>query len=439
VAIPAEHERKCERVSRQLAEIVAAGSAVRLGKTTSNLFRDRGRTRGPLLEAGDLGGVLAVDAKSLTAEVEGMAPYDALVRETLRHGLLPAVTPQLKSITVGGAVGGVGIESSSFRYGLVHETVEEMEILSGDGRRVVCSRRDNADLFFGFPNSYGTLGYALRLRIRLIPARRFVHLRHAHFDRAAAFFEAIEAAASDPATDFLDGTVFGADEMYMTTGAFTDAAPRTSDYRWMKIYYRSLRHRAEDWLTARDYIWRWDTDWFWCSKNLYAQYWPVRLAATPLALNSRTYQRVMRLARRWKPDRGGAESVIQDVDIPVGRAEEFLRFLLSEVGIVPVWICPFRAADAEARFDLYSFDPQTLYINFGFWDVIPSAYEPGHYNRRVERKLVELGGKKGLYSSVYFDEDTFWALYNRPAYERLKAKYDPRGVLPGLYEKCVRP
>ena len=136
-------------------------------------------------------------------------------------------------------------------------------------------------------------------------------------------------------------------------------------------------------------------------------------------------------------DPGGTESVIQDVDIPIERAEEFLRFLLSEVGIVPVWICPLRTG-AEA-FHLYSLCPRKLYINFGFWDVIPSAHEPGHYNRRVERKLVELGGKKGLYSSVFFDEDTFWRLYNRPAYERLKQQYDPGCTFPGLYEKCVRP
>ena len=46
-----------------------------------------------------------------------------------------------------------------------------MEILLGDGRLVTCSCRENPDLFFGFPNSYGTLGYALRLTIRLIPAK----------------------------------------------------------------------------------------------------------------------------------------------------------------------------------------------------------------------------------------------------------------------------
>jgi hypothetical protein len=45
----------------------------------------------------------------------------------------------------------------------------EMDVLTGDGRIVTCSRTENSDLFFGFPNSYGTLGYALRLRIELEP------------------------------------------------------------------------------------------------------------------------------------------------------------------------------------------------------------------------------------------------------------------------------
>lgn len=422
-----------------MAEIVGAGLPVRLRKNTSNLFRARSPNRGPELDAVDLDGVLAVDPAAMTADVEGLAPYDTVVRETLRYGRLPAVTPQLRSITVGGAVSGVGIESSSFRHGLVHETVEEMEILLGDGRRIVCSRTENPDLYFGFPNSYGTLGYALRLKIRLMAARRFVRLRHTRFGTAEAFFQAIDAAAGDASIDFLDGTVFGPDEMYLTAAYFSETAPRASDYRWINIYYRSIRQREEDWLTAGDYIWRWDTDWFWCSKNLYAQYWPVRALATPLLLNSRTYQRVMRAAARWMPGRGATESVIQDVGIPLARAGEFLRFLLAEVKILPIWICPFRAADPDARFDLYQFDPKTLYINFGFWDVIPSSREPGYYNRLVERKLVELHGKKGLYSSVHFEEETFWALYNRPAYQRLKAAYDPRSSLPGLYEKCVHP
>ncbi len=88
----------------------------------------------------------------MTADVEGMTTYEAFVDETLRHGLLPTVVPQLKTITVGGAVSGVGIESSSFRYGLVHETVEEMEILTGNGRIVdLLTRRKTRTCSMDFP------------------------------------------------------------------------------------------------------------------------------------------------------------------------------------------------------------------------------------------------------------------------------------------------
>ena len=52
---------------------------------------------------------------------------------------MPAVVPQLKTITLGGAVAGVGIESSSHRYGLVHDTMLELDVLLGDGRVVACT------------------------------------------------------------------------------------------------------------------------------------------------------------------------------------------------------------------------------------------------------------------------------------------------------------
>ena len=99
-----------------------------------------------------------------------MCTYEHLVDATLAHGLTPLVVPQLRTITLGGAVTGLGIESASWRNGLPHESVLEMDVLTGAGE-VVTTDRDtrHPDLFRGFPNSYGTLGYATRLRIALEP------------------------------------------------------------------------------------------------------------------------------------------------------------------------------------------------------------------------------------------------------------------------------
>lgn len=433
-----EHSAKCLNVSQQLRAIRESGAPVRLGKSTSNLFRARDTGGARKLDVRGLNRVLGLDLDRGLADVEGMTPYDVLVEHTLRHAMLPQVTPQLKSITAGGAVSGLGIESSSFRFGLVHETVESMHILLADGRIVECSRDNNRDLFYGFPNSYGTLGYAMSLRMRLMNAKPYVHLQHVRFSDPDNFFARIADCCDHPDLDFLDGTVFNSSEMYLTEARFADQAPHTSDYSWMKIYYESIRQKQEDWLTPEAYIWRWDTDWFWCSKQFHAQSPVVRLIATRKGLNSRTYQRIMRLSQRWMAASSGSESVIQDVDIPIEHAPDFLAFLFEEIGITPIWICPFRSTEPDAAYLLYSLDPARTYINFGFWDVIPSTHEPGYFNRKVEKRLVELGGKKGLYSTVCFDEPTFWQLYNKPCYDALKSKYDPDGVLGDLYAKCTR-
>ena len=117
--------------------------------------------------------VLHVDATAGWVDTEGMITYEDLTRECLVHGVMPAVVPQLKTITLGGAVAGVGIESSSHRYGLVHDTMLELDVLLGDGRVVTCTAdNEHADLFFGFPNSYGTLGYALRVKAKVVRVTR---------------------------------------------------------------------------------------------------------------------------------------------------------------------------------------------------------------------------------------------------------------------------
>jgi len=413
-----------------------------LAKESSNLFRDRRLATRRHLDVRQFNHVLAAEPGSV--EAEGMVPYDELVAATLPIGAMPAVVPQLKSITLGGALAGVGIESTSFRHGLVHETVLEFDVLTGTGEVLTCTpENEHRRLFYGFPNSYGTLGYALRVKARTLPVRPCVRLEHRRYTDPRTFFSELAAHCRSDA-DFVDGVVFAADEMVATLARFTDQAPWTSDYSFARIYYRSLRERETDFLSTRDYLWRWDTDWFWCSRNLYAQNPLVRRLYGRSRLNSRTYTKIMRWNSRWGITRildriagRHPESVIQDVDIPVERAAEFLDFLLREIGITPVWICPIGTS--AARFDLYPLAPRSLYINFGFWDLVQSRkpQEEGHFNRLVEDMVVSLGGIKSLYSDSYYSPDAFWQIYNRDAYLGLKARYDPQGLFGDLYEKCV--
>ncbi len=437
----AEHERRCQALRAALAQAGRFG----LGKPTSNLFRDREATIKRRLDVREFDHVLAVNGSAGWVDAEGMVPYDVLTDACLAQGVMPAVVPQLKSITLGGAVAGVGIEATSFRYGLVHETVLEVDVLTGAGE-IVNARPDNehADLFHGLANSYGTLGYALRVRAATLPVKHYVAVEHRRFGGADAFFAALAQACAGDA-DFVDGVVFDAGTMVLSTARFVDEASYVSDYTFERIYYRSLLERELDVLTVHDYLWRWDTDWFWCSKNLGAQRPWLRRLYGRSRLNSRTYTKLMRLNSRLGLTRAldrlsgwHRESVIQDVDLPIEHAGEFLAFLLREIGILPVWICPIGATPLAARFPLFP-RREGLYVNFGFWDVVRrrEAHPPGHFNRLVESEVARLHGIKSLYSDSYYAADEFWATYGGDAYRRLKARYDPQGRLGDLYAKCV--
>jgi FAD/FMN-containing dehydrogenase len=447
---PAPASDHAQKTARLLSALASAHSdaerAPGLSKRTSNLFRDRAPRRARI-DLSHFDRVIGVDPVRQLVEAEGMTTFVDLADATLACGTMPAVVPQLKSITLGGAVAGVGIEATSFRQGLVHDTIVAMDILTGDGQIVTCTaENDHRDLFHGFPNSYGTLGYALKLTARTLPVRPCVRVDHARHASAERFFDDLARACADVAIDFVDGVAFGRDDLVLSRGRFVDEAPWRSDYSFERIYYRSLRERAVDYLTTRDYLWRWDTDWFWCSSNVGAQHPLVRRLFGRRRLNSITYQKIMRWNARWRVMgtinrlRGvHSESVIQDVDIPVSRAAEFLDFLHAEVGILPIWICPIRAPDPAATATLYPLPQGTLSVNFGFWDTVASR-EPrpaGFVNRKIERRVRAAGGIKSLYSDSYFSEDEFWSIYNRPAYAALKARYDPSGALGDLYAKVV--
>ena len=453
------YQRLCDTLLTQYRAI-PPGAPVRLAKRTSNLFRPRAAATVPGLDVAAFDGVLHVDPVTRTAEVLGMTTYEHLVEATLPYGLMPMCVPQLRTITLGGAVTGLGIESASFRFGTPHESVLEMDILTGAGEILtVTGAADDPhrDLFYGFPNSYGSLGYALRLRIELEPVQPYVQLRHLRYGTAQEMTAAIEqistARAYDGmAVDFLDGTVFSATEQYLTLGTMIASLPAgqsPSDYTGMDIYYRSIQQRSTDVLTIHDYLWRWDTDWFWCSRAFGAQKTWVRRLWPKSRLRSDVYWKLVALDRRYDltgrvaraRSRPLREPVVQDIEVPVDRLPEFLDFFHREVGIQPVWVCPLQQRDPDVRWPLYEFDPAVLYVNVGFWSTVELApgEDPaaGRINRRIEEFVTALDGRKSLYSTAFYDRDTFWSIYGGQEYARLKAAYDPQGRLRGLYEKVV--
>ncbi|MGH3336210.1 MAG: FAD-binding oxidoreductase [Nocardioides sp.] len=442
-----QHRAAVDRLCASFAAL-PDDAPVRLAKPTSNLFRPRARPAAGLDVSG-LTGVIDVDPAARTADVQGMCTYEHLVDATLPHGLIPLVVPQLRTITLGGAVTGLGIESTSFRSGFPHESVLEMDVLTGAGE--VVTTRPGEDLFDAFPNSYGSLGYATRLHIRLEEVPGHVALRHLRFDDpgmlAKTIAEIVETGRYDGSpVDALDGVGFAPDELYLTLARWDDTVGAGhSDYTGTAIYYRSLQQRETDRLTTYDYLWRWDTDWFWCSGAFGVQHPVVRRLWPRRWRRSDVYHRLVRLDQRFgiadrldrRAGRPQREAVIQDVEVPVERLPEFLAWFDERVGMRPVWLCPVVAKRAWRSYPL---EPGVTYVNIGFWGTVHVGPEAADapLNRAIEDKMLELGGHKSLYSEAFYERDTFDRLYDGPNLARVKATYDPDDRLTTLYDKAVR-
>ena len=211
-----------EKRAALAASLEAQGApAFGLAKPTSNLFRDRAPRRAPRVDLSHFNRVISVGDG--VVEAEGMTTFVDLAEATLAKRAMPAVVPQLKSITIGGAVAGVGIEATSFRHGLVHETIVAMDVLTGDGRTLTCTpHNEQRDLFFGMPNSYGTLGYTLRVTAKTLPVKEYVAVTHGKFSDAASFLAAIGESLHDPSIDFLDGVVFDRGLLVLSRARFVD-------------------------------------------------------------------------------------------------------------------------------------------------------------------------------------------------------------------------
>src|SRR5882672_7145356 len=134
------------------------------------------RHRDPKIDISDLTEILEIDPVRRICVAESGVTFVDLVAATLAHGLVPIVVPELKTITIGGAVAGCSIESMSFAYGGFHDTCLEYEVITATGEVIACRRGEL--VFEMMHGSFGTLGILSKLVFELVPAKPYVKLEY---------------------------------------------------------------------------------------------------------------------------------------------------------------------------------------------------------------------------------------------------------------------
>jgi FAD/FMN-containing dehydrogenase len=432
----------CERLHAAKVERIAAALRARRSRRPLSLRKRAVSHQVPKagdrkysdekLDISDLDAILHIDPAKRICVAEPGVTFVDLVAATLRHCLVPIIVPELKTITVGGAVSGCSIESMSFRHGGFHDTCLEYEVITARGEVLTCTPDDEHQLLFQMIHgSFGTLGILSKLTFRLVPAAPFVHVTYEKYRRLEDYLAAIWRHYRSRDIDFMDGIIHSPGEWVLCAGRFAKEAPYTSRYDWMKIYYQSTATRDEDFLETPDYFFRYDRG--------VTNVRPRSLVGRLLFGKLLTSTQVLRLAEKLHfLLRSERPTITLDVFLPLSRVPEFFRWYETEFGHYPLWCVPYRRVrDYE-------------WVSGRFWEgledelfldlAIYGMKQPGdrNYHALMEEKLLEIGGIKTLISHNYYSEEDFWKTWNKPNYDRVKALVDPDNVFRDLYTKTCR-
>lgn len=437
------HEAKVRSISNQVKERLKDGRPVQFKKGGVSHFvpvpNDPLRKKTGPIDTSSLCQILEIDPKNKTCTAEPGITFAELIRETLKHGLIPTVVPELEGITIGGAVAGCSVESMSHEYGGFHDSCLEYELISGEGEILTVSPQKEPLLFEMVHGSYGTLSVLTKLKFRLVPAKPYVHMTYRKFTNFEDFRSEMAARCAEKDFELIDAIVHGPNLFVMCLGRFVEKAPYVSNYRWLNIFYKSTAEKSEDYLTTFDYAFRYDTECHWLSKTIPPLEWkPVRFAlgrwvlgSTNLIKWSKRLEKVLGLKKR--------PEVVCDVFIPMRRFTDFYKWYEKDFNFFPLWVIPYRIAkpygwvskNHGARMQ------DDLLMDCAVYGKKNNESNID-YSELLEQKTYEFDGIKTLISRNHYTRERFWDVYNKPNYDAAKKRLDPNGVFPGLYEKFHR-
>jgi hypothetical protein len=437
-----DYDTEIKKVQERFNNI-SENNVSRYSRDIGTLFRKNNKNK-THFSLDNLNGIININLKDKTINVGAKTRYYDILNETLKYGLMPKIVPELSSITVGGAITGISIESSSFKYGWGHDSVVDMDILIASGDVLFCTR-DNVykDLFNAIPNSYGTVGYITRVRIELVEAKNFVNVTNHKFNNyneAFHFMKKITELNSDK-IDFMDAVAFNKNEVYVVTGILSNVANHLpNNYPEDGLYYESIGDFETDTFTLYDYYWRWDADMFWGVTNVHflKNKWMRKICGRKL-LNTRTLRAVQKIMKSTNKKRKH-EHIVQDLGVPYENSCQFYNWICDELNIYPLWICPVKPKKSNTS--LWSYNKNQLYFDIGVFGNKKLYVEDGeikhnYYNKKIEDKLLDIDGNKCFYSGTFFTKEQFDLFIDKEKYNKIKNTYDINNRFGDLYSKVI--
>ncbi|CAG9862719.1 unnamed protein product [Phyllotreta striolata] len=449
---PSKHYKKVKYVQEQIVEWNNKGRKTKMcsarpGWQTVSFRRPVYKQHMTNIDV-NLVDILEIDTEKGVVRLEPLVSMGQLTATLNPLGWTIPVLPEIDDLTVGGLVMGQGIESSSHVHGLFQNTCVSYELVLSDGAIVRCSAKNEPDLFYSIPWSYGTLGILTAVEIRIVPAKKYVKLSYEPVWGLDNIVQKFTECSGDASNEFVEMILFSQHEAVMMTGVQTNSPEHSkinSIDRWYKPWFfkyvqEKLRNNTitEEYIPLRAYYHRHTRSIFWelqdiipFGNNAVFRALLGWLIPPKISLLKLTQTKAIKeLYER--------SHVFQDVLVPVGEMEKSLRRFHELVDVYPVWLCPFLLPDRPGMVRPRE-NRSEMFVDIGLYGTPRvDGFDPKETARKIEQHVIDSNGFQMLYADIYMTREEFRTMFDHGLYDKLRSELRCEDAFPEVYDKVSR-
>jgi cytokinin dehydrogenase len=385
---------------------------------------------GVLLDTSAMAIIHEIDAPGETATVDGGVIWGDLVDATLEHGVMPRVLTNNLGVSIAGTLSMAGLGVASFRYGTQADNVLELQVVTGAGEVVTCSREQNRELFDVVRCGLGQFGIIVRAKIRLRRAKPTVRMYYLLYDDLGTLMEDVQGI-------MLPGSV------WTSAGGLCSPCPQGMRHIGEGLELGEGMQAFAYWLYPLHLTVDLDPGETADDQALLAGLRPYRHVHTEVFTQGEFCHRmdpVFELWRRsgyWDMPHPWMETIL-----PWETAREYIEQVLAATppqalgpgGHILLW----PAYGPTSEVPLFMRPPGEFVMGWGILPGVPRAFlERGLAQLDIASEMSILyGGKRYLSGYITFDTAEKWEQHfgdRWPLIQAAKKKFDPDGIMaPGF-------
>jgi decaprenylphospho-beta-D-ribofuranose 2-oxidase len=367
---------------------------------------------------------LAFDEVKGVLHCEAGVSLEEIIHHFAPRGWFPMITPGTKYITIGGAIANDVHGKAHHADGSFVNCVYEFTILLADGNIVRASRDENPDLFWANFGGLGLLGVILTATIQLRKIET-TYFRQKAF--AGKNLDEMLQAIDDSDKEFSSsvawidpmakGKSLGRGVLTMGNHARLEDLPPRLQKDPLKIGKKPL-------VTVPFYLPGFILNPLTVSILDVALYWMQKSAPSISHYDKFFYP--LDMINEWNRGYGKRGFIQYQFVVPLTEGRKNIRTILTEITeshCIPFLNVLKKFGKGQGGLLSFPFEGYTFAIDF------PITPQLKPFTEKLDKMVLDMGGRIYLGKDAYLDEATFKAMYPQHVeWLRIKKKYDPQNV-----------